>query len=208
MLAEFIFKGKVVRFVGTQEKPEWVAQDVCECLEIKNTTDALATLKPTMRSLASIETTEGLRNVNTVFESGLYKLIFKSRKKVAEEFQDWIFEEVLPEIRRTGSYIGKKPNKVISESIYSHKVRVWETRLRHQVPIFVSIAMLVFDGDANAMYDILKSIAEKNPNPLIINIPYEAVTTFFALKQLGYFSAFFLTDAEADLLLPDALPKL
>ena len=38
-------------------------------------------------------------------ESGVYKLIFKSDKKEAEKFQDWVTDEVLPEIRKTGGYI-------------------------------------------------------------------------------------------------------
>lgn len=40
----------------------------------------------------------------TVFESGLYALIFTSRKKIAQRFQDWVFEKILPAIRKTGSY--------------------------------------------------------------------------------------------------------
>ena len=43
-------------------------------------------------------------NVLCVSEPGLYKLIFKSRKEEAEAFQDWVFEEVLPAIRKTGRY--------------------------------------------------------------------------------------------------------
>lgn len=38
-------------------------------------------------------------------ESGVYKLIFKSKKKEAEKFQDWVTDEVLPQIRKTGGYI-------------------------------------------------------------------------------------------------------
>ena len=38
-------------------------------------------------------------------ESGVYKLIFKSDKKEAEKFQDWVTDEVLPKIRKTGGYI-------------------------------------------------------------------------------------------------------
>ena len=37
-------------------------------------------------------------------ESGVYKLVFKSRKNEAEKFTDWLAEEVLPSIRKTGSY--------------------------------------------------------------------------------------------------------
>ena len=41
---------------------------------------------------------------NFLTESGVYKLIFKSKKKEAEKFQDWVTDEVLPQIRKTGSY--------------------------------------------------------------------------------------------------------
>lgn len=43
-------------------------------------------------------------------ESGVYKLIFKSDKKEAEKFQDWVADEVLPNIRRTGGYISANEN--------------------------------------------------------------------------------------------------
>lgn len=50
-----------------------------------------------------------IRNLNNagekfLTESGVYKLIFKSRKQEAEKFQDWVTDEVLPQIRKTGSY--------------------------------------------------------------------------------------------------------
>ena len=42
---------------------------------------------------------------NFLTESGVYKLTFKSQKKEAERFQDWVTDEVLPQIRKTGGYI-------------------------------------------------------------------------------------------------------
>lgn len=41
-------------------------------------------------------------------ESGVYKLVFKSRKPEAEKFSDWVTDEVLPQIRKTGSYEAPK----------------------------------------------------------------------------------------------------
>lgn len=49
---------------------------------------------------------------NFLTESGVYKLIFKSRKAEAERFQDWVTDEVLPSIRKTGSYTVHKANEV------------------------------------------------------------------------------------------------
>lgn len=44
-----------------------------------------------------------------ISESGLYRLIFKSRKKEAQDFIDWVVEDVLPTIRQTGSYSIPQP---------------------------------------------------------------------------------------------------
>nr|WP_330380061.1 BRO family protein [Clostridioides difficile] len=59
--------------------------------------------------ISVILTSENLNNAgeNFLTESGVYKLIFKSRKEEAERFQDWISDEVLPSIRQTGAYITK-----------------------------------------------------------------------------------------------------
>ena len=45
-------------------------------------------------------------------ESGVYKMIFKSHKEEAEKFQDWVTDEVLPTIRKTGSYISKQSTDI------------------------------------------------------------------------------------------------
>ncbi|HBF7390046.1 TPA: phage antirepressor KilAC domain-containing protein [Clostridioides difficile] len=47
---------------------------------------------------------------NFLTESGVYKLIFKSKKEEAEKFQDWVTDEVLPNIRKTGGYIHTTEN--------------------------------------------------------------------------------------------------
>ncbi|WP_375513476.1 Bro-N domain-containing protein [uncultured Nostoc sp.] len=114
-LSIFVFESQQVRFVGTPEKPEWVAADVCAILEIKNVSDALANFDEDERGIANIYTPgddnpQG-QEMLTVTEPGLYRLIFKSRKPVAKRFQRWVFHEVLPSLRRTGRYEMPKPNQ-------------------------------------------------------------------------------------------------
>lgn len=60
-------------------------------------------------SKGSISNFRKLHNTgeNFLTESGVYKLIFKSKKAEAERFQDWVTDEVLPQIRKTGSYTNK-----------------------------------------------------------------------------------------------------
>lgn len=100
----FCFEGHNVRFVGTSEKPEWVAKDVCVCLGLSDTSKALETLESTDKDTKIVRTPSGEQEMLTVTESGLYALIFKSRKSESKRFKRWVFEEVLPSIRKTGSY--------------------------------------------------------------------------------------------------------
>lgn len=109
-LSIFIFESQQVRFVGTAENPEWVAADVCACLELSDTSKALETLEPDEKGTKNVRTPGGEQEMLTVTEPGLYHLIFKSRKPVAKRFQRWVFHEVLPSLRRTGKYEVHPPN--------------------------------------------------------------------------------------------------
>jgi prophage antirepressor-like protein len=114
-LSVFAFESQQVRFVGTAEKPEWVAADVCAIFEIKNVSDALTSFDEDERGIANVYTPgddnpKG-QEMLTVTEAGLYRLIFKSRKPVAKRFQRWVFHEVLPSLRRTGKYEMPKPDQ-------------------------------------------------------------------------------------------------
>lgn len=101
----FSFKGAEVRAVMVDGAPQWVAIDVCSVLGIANHRDALARLDDDERDEVGLTDAIGREQVTaTVNESGLYSLILSSRKKQAKEFKKWVTAEVLPSIRKTGSY--------------------------------------------------------------------------------------------------------
>lgn len=104
MLQVFSFEQKQVRFVGTVDNPEWIAQDVCQCLDLGNVSQALESLDEDEKGITIIDTPGGEQEMLTVLEPGFYHLIFKSRKPAAKRFKRWVFHEVLPSIRKTGSY--------------------------------------------------------------------------------------------------------
>ena len=60
---------------------------------------------------------------NFLTESGVYKLIFKSDKKEAEKFQDWVTDEVLPNIRKIGGYI-TTTNTMSDEDILARALQI------------------------------------------------------------------------------------
>ena len=85
----------------------FVAKDVCKALDLSNTTVAVNRLDLDERSKLNLGR-QGL--VNCVNEFGLYNLVLGSRKKEARKFKRWITHEIIPSIRKTGSYSVDKPN--------------------------------------------------------------------------------------------------
>ena len=105
-LAVFSFGNQEIRTVTDEHGEIWfVANDVCVALELVNPHDALAK-HVDAEDLAKREalTAGGKQAVNHVNESGLYALIFGSRKETAKRFKRWVTSEVLPAIRKTGKY--------------------------------------------------------------------------------------------------------
>jgi len=81
------------------------ANDVCAVLEINNPSQAIARLDDDEKNTLIInEGIQGNPNVNIISESGLYALVLTSRKPQAKRFKKWVTGEVLPQIRKTGSY--------------------------------------------------------------------------------------------------------
>jgi prophage antirepressor-like protein len=98
------FDGQRVRVVMVKGEPWWYATDVCKVLGIGNAPQAVSYLDDDERTTITTNDSGQTRNFMLVNESGLYSLIFRSRKPEAKRFQDWVCEEVLPAIRKTGSY--------------------------------------------------------------------------------------------------------
>lgn len=84
---------------------ELVAADVCQALDIKNSSDAMTRLDDDEKGVALTDTPSGKQEMNTVNEPGLYSLVLGSRKPEAKAFKRWITHDVIPSIRRTGGYI-------------------------------------------------------------------------------------------------------
>jgi len=93
-----------VRTLTIDEEPWFVAKDVCDVLEITNVSQALSRLDDSEKDIYQIYTLMGEQSARIINESGLYSLIIRSDKPKAVEFRKWITGEVLPSIRKTGSY--------------------------------------------------------------------------------------------------------
>lgn len=90
-----------VRTVVLNSEPMFCLADVCKALDIKNATDVAKRLDDDERTRLNLGR-QG--ETNFVTESGLYAVILRSDKPNAKKFRKWITGEVLPSIRKTGSY--------------------------------------------------------------------------------------------------------
>ncbi|MBD7962164.1 BRO-N domain-containing protein [Comamonas avium] len=102
----FSFGTHNVRVVMRDGEPWFVAADVAEALGYRNAPDAARNLGEHQKASTQIvrSTSGGNPNLTIINESGLYRLVLRSRKPEAEKFSDWVTGEVLPSIRKTGSY--------------------------------------------------------------------------------------------------------
>lgn len=104
-IATFLFETRTIRTQTDEVGDPWfVASDVCEALTIGNSRDAVGRLDDDEKGVGTIDTLGGKQDVSIINESGLYSLIMTSRKPEAKRFKKWVTSEVLPVIRKTGSY--------------------------------------------------------------------------------------------------------
>lgn len=94
-----------VRIQVIDNEPWFCLKDVCDILDIKNPRDMLAK----QLDRGGVEkiytpTISATQQISFINEPNLYRVIFRSNKPEARQFQDWVFNEVLPTIRKTGRY--------------------------------------------------------------------------------------------------------
>ena len=88
---------------GTHEEPLFRASDIGEILEMSNIRVTIQNYDDTERHVSTAYTSTGPKQVTFLTEKGLYKVLFKSRKPIAEKFQNWVCE-VVKELRLKGIY--------------------------------------------------------------------------------------------------------
>lgn len=171
-ITPFNFGSNIVRVVSRNNDPWFVANDVCKALGYSNTSKAIADhLDDDERYNESLDRGGSLLLIS---ESGLYALILRSRKPEARKFAKWVTSEVLPTIRKTGSYQSDTQSQ--------------RTALAHQLAsqataqVFDTVFRAVMDGSFNPSLDrLLLSFTPGGPNgehtPQATTLPHNAIVT-------------------------------
>lgn len=132
----FIFESFSIRALTIKDTPWFVAEDVCSVLNLSNPTMSLKSLDEDERSKLNLGR-QG--KVNIINESGMYTLMLRSRDAVkkgsiSHRLRKWVTSEVIPSIRKTGSYShNKNPNQIefICPECGS-KANIIESQYRHR----------------------------------------------------------------------------
>ena len=109
-----LFDNSEIRFVDHPEGKFGfgiVAEDMAKVLEHSNSRAMSEAIDVEWKGVSNVYTLGGTQSMTVIWEAGVYQLLAVSRKPKAKAFQKWLFEEVLPSIRKTGSY-GVAPKQV------------------------------------------------------------------------------------------------
>ena len=120
-LIAYQFKNSNIRIELKNNEPLFCLTDVANALNIKNHRDlANKQLNPKGVEKIYTPTKGGKQELIFIDEANLYRVIFRSNKKEAIDFQNWVFEEVLPSIRKTGGYsltLNKQQQYLIRQAV-------------------------------------------------------------------------------------------
>lgn len=118
-ITPYQFEGANIRAMEIDGEPWFVAKDVTDALGYANSSDAVATHCKGVAKRYPLQTAGGRQEVRILSEPDVLRLIVNSTLPAAERFERWVFEEVLPAIRKTGGYTAKgglSPLKATAEA--------------------------------------------------------------------------------------------
>jgi len=98
------FETNQIRIIQEEDELLFVAIDIASALGYKRPNDAIQQHCKGAVKHRPLQTHGGIQNLRVIYEPDLYRLIVGSQLASAQKFEAWIFEEVLPAIRKTGSY--------------------------------------------------------------------------------------------------------
>lgn len=125
----FNYEANKVRTIENNGEPWFVLRDVCKVLELSNPTVVAQRLDDDERTKLNLGRQGEAISIN---ESGLYSVILRSDKPQAKPFRKWVTNEVLPSIRKTGSY-GLTQIETKTNTLKEENQRIKKAQLMHEI---------------------------------------------------------------------------
>lgn len=154
-----------IRFV--EKDGEWwaVAKDVTDALGLIQSTRAVSSLKGVTKS--KVLTDGGQQVVNIINEIDIYRLVFKSRKPEAEQFQDWVFD-MLRELRRSTGLEGFQIFRMLDKEHQKEAMRHLQQSLRNPVRVDFIKANTIANKAISNRYGYPKMVKKADMTPQML----------------------------------------
>ena len=180
----FNFDQYQIRTLQHDDGEVWfVAQDVCEALEHSDTSMAVRRLDADEKGTSIVCTPSGDQQMLIISESGLYSLILTSRKPEAKRFKKWVTSEVLPSIRKTGTYSAQQ-QAVIESDKPDHQAfavvqSAWVDAVERKIASKREALQFLRDASAVMIHgvDVLQRAAQHNPAAKALRAPTQPAMT-------------------------------
>ncbi|SJX71648.1 Phage antirepressor protein [Enterococcus faecium] len=159
-----IWNGHTIRFVEIDNEWWAVAKDVAEALGIVSIKDSLRKMDSRYKGAYKVPTLGGLQKMLILNEKGLYRLIMRSNKKEAEQFQDWVFD-VIKQLRRSVGIEGFQVFRMLDKEHQKEAM----TKLSHAItepkPVDYIKANVIANKAVSTIYGHSKMVKKKDMTP-------------------------------------------
>lgn len=168
----FNFNNNKVRTTLIDGNPYFCLTDCCKCLNIAQTRDVVNRLKGVVKT--DTLTKGGNQLLNYINEPNLYRLIFRSNKPQAQAFADWVYSEVLPSIRKTGTY-SVTDNKVVTVSEHTRalpsgkKEIVLSGKAKTEIGGIVKTVLQAELTKRETMKDVMREVIREEIAPFLLS---------------------------------------
>ena len=180
---------------GTYESPLFRASDIGQVLDIANIRTTINSFDNTEKVVHSMDTPGGTQEVTFLTEKGLYKVLFKSRKPIAERFQDWVCE-IIKDIRLKGTYTLQQKNNELEQRLTqaNNENKDIETRNKDSYAKLLKekelerqkILLAEYDKDVSIVYIIKVKTYENGTYVIKIGESRRGITNRFAEHKSKY----------------------
>ena len=163
------WNGHEIRFVNINDEWWAVAKDVAESLGLKQVTRAIHSLpKDGVTTSKVIDSLGRTQDINIINEKNIYRMAFKSRKKEAEAFQDWIFD-IIKELRQSTGLEGFQVFRMLDKEHQKSAMQNLKKSLRNPVRVDFIKANVIANKAVSNKHGFPKMIkkAEMTPDMLV-----------------------------------------
>ena len=162
-----------VRTINQDGQVWFVAKDVCNILDIKDHKQSTRYLDEDEKGMFTIQTPGGEQESTFINEPGLYNVIFKSRKEEAKQFKRWVTHEVIPSIRKTGSYSIQQNDDVANKKFALESSKMLKDMMDE------------LEIDTHAQLAVIKNIYSESGIDLPLQIPAPTEHKFITMEEVA-----------------------